>query len=64
MLIHPPLLNINISSTIGFKEGSFGNNVTTGRKISREHMATHEGFSTYRALLFEGTNYAFCSIRM
>jgi hypothetical protein len=61
-LNHPPL-SISISSTIGIRVGSFGN-LTTRRKMSREHMVGQDGFSTKRALLFDRTNYDFWSIRM
>jgi hypothetical protein len=39
-----PPLSISISSTIGIKVGSFGNSLTVGRKISREHMTSQEEF--------------------
>jgi hypothetical protein len=42
----------------------FRNNLIAGRKISREHTASQEGFSTNRAPFFDMTNYAFWSIRM
>jgi hypothetical protein len=45
-LIHPPPppLSISISSKIGIRAGSFGNNLTAKRKISKEHMAIQDDF--------------------
>jgi hypothetical protein len=51
-------------STIGIIESSFKNSLTIERWILATHMDKHERFSTNRYPLFDGSNYAFWSIRM
>jgi hypothetical protein len=44
--------------------GSFKNNLTTGRKIPKNHMDKHERLSLSTSPYFDGTNYSFWSIKM
>ena len=64
MIHHPLLLSIVEYSNNWYQSKVPSDNLTTRRYILRSHMDQQEGLSSNRYPLFDGTNYAFWSIRM
>jgi hypothetical protein len=60
----PPLSVLSNISRIGFRLGSFSNNLTTGRQIPVDHMDKQERQSLRKYPYFDGTYCSFWSIIM